>query len=178
MKQTAFTKSMKKLISRYFHLEDFLYCSETWKKSPVPNIPQREETVDAIISLARNILDPLADNFGKVELSYGFAGAILIKTIKARIAPKIDQHAGHEINSRGNRICQRDGFAVDLFVPNVKSLEVAKYIVKELPYDRLYYYGTDSPIHVSYGPEQKSENYIHAFSAMLTKGIFRQIGPL
>jgi hypothetical protein len=26
-----------------------------------------------------------------------------------------------------------------------------------MPFDRLYFYGEDRPIHVSYGPEQKGE---------------------
>jgi hypothetical protein len=33
-------------------------------------------------------------------------------------------------------------------------LEVAKWIVQSLPFDRLYYYGKDRPVHVSFGPDQ------------------------
>ena len=62
-------------------------------------------------------------------------------------------------------------------MPNVKSLTVAKHIVKELPYDRLYFYGTDRPIHVSYGPS-KNRKLLTCISAMFTKDIFRQIGRL
>jgi hypothetical protein len=36
-------------------------------------------------------------------------------------------------------------------------LEVAEWIAANTPFDRLYFYGKDRPIHVSYGPEQKRE---------------------
>ena len=31
--------------------------------------------------------------------------------------------------------------------------EVADWIIANLPFDRLYFYGADRPIHVSYGPQ-------------------------
>ena len=31
-------------------------------------------------------------------------------------------------------------------------LEVAQWVVAHTPFDRLYFYGDDQPIHVSYGP--------------------------
>lgn len=33
-------------------------------------------------------------------------------------------------------------------------LEVAQWIVENTPFDRLYFYGADKPLHVSVGPEQ------------------------
>jgi hypothetical protein len=36
-------------------------------------------------------------------------------------------------------------------------LEVAQWIVQHTPFDRLYFYGADRPIHVSYGPNHKRE---------------------
>ncbi|CDK99174.1 protein of unknown function [Magnetospirillum gryphiswaldense MSR-1 v2] len=36
-------------------------------------------------------------------------------------------------------------------------LEVAKWVAANTPFDRLYFYGRDRPIHVSYGPENKRE---------------------
>jgi len=36
-------------------------------------------------------------------------------------------------------------------------LEVAQWIVKNTPFDRLYFYGDHRPLHVSYGPENKRE---------------------
>ena len=35
--------------------------------------------------------------------------------------------------------------------------EVANWVAENTPFDRLYFYGEDRPIHVSYGPEQKGE---------------------
>lgn len=31
-------------------------------------------------------------------------------------------------------------------------LEVAQWVVANTPFDRLYFYGADKPIHVSFGP--------------------------
>lgn len=32
-------------------------------------------------------------------------------------------------------------------------LEVAQWLVQNTPFDRLYFYGNDKPLHVSYGEE-------------------------
>jgi hypothetical protein len=34
---------------------------------------------------------------------------------------------------------------------------VARWVAVETPFDRLYYYGPDRPIHVSYGPDHSRE---------------------
>ena len=36
-------------------------------------------------------------------------------------------------------------------------LEVAQWVVANTPFDRLYYYGDDKPIHVSSGPNHDCE---------------------
>jgi len=81
----------------------------------------------------------------------------LLLQIKKRpspgIAPQLDQHAGYEVNSKRNRICKRDGFACDFYALNTDSLIVAKWIVTYLPFDRLYFYGKNRPIHISIAPE-------------------------
>ena len=43
--------------------------------------------------------------------------------------------------------------AVDFLVPDESMLEVARWIVANTPFDRLYYYGDHKPLHVSAGPE-------------------------
>jgi len=42
--------------------------------------------------------------------------------------------------------------------------EVANWIVENLPFDRLYLYGRNRPIHVSYGPENSRLAYRMEFS--------------
>jgi hypothetical protein len=46
------------------------------------------------------------------------------------------------------------GAAVDFIVDDENMLKVAQWIVANTPFDRLYFYGEDKPIHVSYGPNQ------------------------
>ena len=43
----------------------------------------------------------------------------------------------------------KEGFAVDFRMANIPTYIVAKYIVKKLDFDRLYFYGDDRPLHVS-----------------------------
>jgi len=92
-----------------------------------------------------------------IRLTYGFCSHQLGRLIKKRVAPKLDQHAAHELNTRKNLICPRLGAAVDFIVEDEDMREVADWIAENTPFDRLYFYGEDRPIHVSYGPEQKRE---------------------
>ncbi len=47
-------------------------------------------------------------------------------------------------------MCDRLGAAVDFSVEDENMLEVAQWIVSNTPFDRLYFYGADRPLHVSY----------------------------
>lgn len=142
---------------RYYTFRDFIECSETQARTGIPNIPSERETYEALAKLARTVLDPVIDYFGSIELTYGFSCPELSKVIKKGIAPKLDQHASHELNRSGNLICPRLGAAVDFFIRDENMLEVAQWIIENTAFDRLYYYGNDRPLHVSVGPDNKKE---------------------
>ncbi len=95
-------------------------------------------------------LDPVIDYFGGINLTYGFSSPALSAKIDGRIAPKLDQHAGHECNRLGKLVCDRGGAAVDFGVDDENMLEVAQWIVLNTPFDRIYFYGKERPLHVSY----------------------------
>ena len=137
---------------RYLTHRDLIECGETQRRSQIHNLPKMPETYTALYDLAANILDPLIEYFGAIELTYGFCSPELAKQITRRIAPKLDQHAGHERKRTGMPVCSRLGSAVDFLVRDESMEEVAKWIVANLPFDRLYYYGPRNPLHVSYGP--------------------------
>ena len=130
-------------------------------------------------------LSPLEKHYGVVLLAYGFAGPELVTAVEARaaagswlpnISPRGDQHAGHELNSRGNRICERDGIAVDLRVPGKSSLEVAHLVIDNLPFDRIYLYDAARPFHMSWAPDpigQVVEMCVAATGAQYPKVIVR-----
>jgi len=67
-----------------------------------------------------------------------------------RIAPALDQHAAHERNRHGQPVCPRLGAAVDFIVEDEDMAEVARWIMANLPFDRLYFYGSERPLHVSW----------------------------
>jgi hypothetical protein len=95
--------------------------------------------------------------YGAIEITYGFCSAALARQIEGGIAPKLDQHAAHELNRRGQLICERGGAAVDFLIRDEDMFEVSEWIAAHLPFDRLYYYGPARPVHVSFGPQAKRE---------------------
>lgn len=123
----------------------------------IDNLPQAPESYNALLELAEQILDPVIDWFGMIRLTYGFCSPRLARQIPGRIDPKRDQHAAHERNRLGNLICPRLGAAVDFVIDDEDMLEVAQWVVEHRPFDRLYFYGADKPIHVSYGPEHERQ---------------------
>ncbi len=138
----------------YRHLVE---CGETQQSLGLANCPRQADSYNALYDLATYIIDPVIDYFGMIKLTYGFCSHELGKHIKKRVAPKLDQHAAHELNSKKNLICPRLGAAMDFIVQDENMREVADWIAGNTPFDRLYFYGEDRPIHVSYGPEQKGE---------------------
>ena len=143
--------------SKYFKYIDFIHCGETQSKTQLINSPKDPRTISAIKELATTILDPVVNQFGEIKLTYGFCSNDLLKQIKKRpkpgIAPQLDQHAGYELNSRNTPICKRAGFACDFYAISTDSLILAKWIISNLSFDRLYFYSKNRPIHISIGPE-------------------------
>jgi hypothetical protein len=139
---------------RHLCFRDLIEAGETWRKVRVPNLPEQPGTVGALQRLARDLLDPVVEQFGPIEITYGFASRELTRHIQGRIDPSLDQHAGHELRPNGEPICARLGQAADFRVPSLCSGAVAAWIAAKLPFDRLYFYGTDRPLHVSVGPEE------------------------
>jgi DNA phosphorothioation-associated putative methyltransferase len=137
---------------RYLTFRQLIECGETRARTGLANRPQRPASYNALHDLAVRVLDPVIDYFGMIRLTYGFCSPELAREIAGRIDPKRDQHAAHEVNRRGQPICLRLGAAVDFLIDDENMLEVAQWIVAHTPFDRLYFYGPDLPIHVSFGP--------------------------
>ncbi len=145
--------------SRHLRFRDLIACGETYERlaagGVVDNLPVEAATWDAIARLAQAILDPVIDRFGPITLTYGFASPALARLVPGRIAPALDQHAGHERTRTAAYICPRLGQACDLIVPGTSSRVVGRFIAAETPFDRLYLYADDRPLHVSAGPENR-----------------------
>ncbi|WP_237706375.1 DNA phosphorothioation-associated putative methyltransferase [Methylibium petroleiphilum] len=135
----------------------FIECGETQARLRLPNTPLNPESYNALYDLAVKLLDPIVEYFGAIRLTYGFCSPGLGAHIKRRVAPDLDQHAAHELNRRGQPLCERGGAACDFIVDDENMEEVADWIVENLPFDRLYYYGKDRPIHLSYSPTELGE---------------------
>lgn len=144
---------------KYFHYRDFIECGETQLSSSIENVPRQPESFNALYDLATKILDPVIDYFGGIKLTYGFCSHALSKHINGRNAPRLDQHASYECSSRGRLICDRGGAACDFVVPDEDMEEVARWIMENLPFDRLYFYGKTRPIHVSYAEKPQGVAY-------------------
>lgn len=142
---------------RYLRFRDFIECGQMQQRLGLANVPQQAETYNALATLTREVLDPVIDYFGGIELTYGFCSRELAKHVEGGIDPRRDQHAAHECNARGNSICSRLGAAVDFRVTDESMAEVAAWIASNTRFDRLYFYGDDRPIHVSVGPEEQRQ---------------------
>ena len=140
-------------------------CSDTWRAmkergEELKNLPSEPLTWLAMTQLEAQLLAPLRDRFGELRVTYGFAGPELVSAVRRRareegrhpnISPATDQHAGHELTRSNQRICRRDGFAVDLICPAHPSTAVVKWLVDEaLAFDRIYVYDDARPFHLSW----------------------------
>jgi len=148
-----------------FKFRDFIECGETQQRLGVRNLPLRPATYNALYDLATQVLDPVIEYFGAIQLTYGFCGPELGKHINSRVAPKLDQHACWERNRAGKLICERGGAACDFIVDDEDMEEVARWMLAHLPVDRLYVYGPQQPLHVSHGPEHSRQAFRMSASA-------------
>lgn len=142
---------------RFFSYRMLIECGQTWQHTRIDNVPRQADSFTALHDLATNILDPVIDYYGAIHLTYAFSSAALAKKISGHIAPKLDQHASCELSRMKIHICSRLGAAVDFFIDDENMLEVAEWIAANTPFDRIYFYGIDKPVHVSCGPENKKE---------------------
>jgi DNA phosphorothioation-associated putative methyltransferase len=137
-----------------FCYRDLIECGETQLRLRLDNTPRSPDTYNALYALATQVLDPVVDYFGAIKLTYGFSSSKLASAIKSKIAPSLDQHASCEVVARsGKMVCSRGGAACDFIVEDEDMREVAEWIITNIEFDRLYFYGADRPIHISYGPE-------------------------
>ena len=132
-----------------------------WHTSRYPEVISNtpsNESLAAIQLLCEKVLLPVQIKFGQVDVTYGFTSTYLLNLIKKKnskgIAPKLDQHASCEVNSKNNLHCDRFGAACDFIVAKHENDMhiVADWINENLSFDRVYFYGTNRPIHVSVGP--------------------------
>jgi hypothetical protein len=157
--QSTRIPSLDEPCGRHFSFRQLIECGHTWERTRPDNSPKSPDTYNALLELATNILDPVIEYFGGIKLTYGFASPALTALIKRDIAPKVDQHSACEVGSRGGTICTRKGAAVDFLVEDEDMREVAQWIAANCQFDRLYLYGHDRPVHVSYGPDLSGEAY-------------------
>ncbi|MBU0587166.1 MAG: hypothetical protein KJ852_01235 [Gammaproteobacteria bacterium] len=143
-----------------FTYRQLIECGETQSKTKITNLPIQVESYNAIYDLASKLLDPIVDYFGAIRLTYGFCSPALSKLIHARVSPKLDQHASHEVSRKGTPVCDRLGAACDFIVDDENMREVADWIIANHPFDRLYFYGDDRPLHISFGPQNSRAAYI------------------
>ena len=114
-----------------FTYKQLIECGETQHTTQVSNLPKQLDSYIALHELAKNILDPVIENFGTIRLTYGFCSHELSKHISSNVAPKLDQHSAHELNSRNNFICPRLGAAADFIIENKNMYAVAEWVMQK-----------------------------------------------
>ena len=171
-------------LGKYLTLEDFCTCSQTYQKytQRIAPYPSNPATISALKELNQFIIDPIIDNFGSnnFQITYGFCSPTLKRYLNqkdpetglknGRIDPSRDQHMAHEINKNGNYYCPRLGAACDFLILGVPSNQVVEWIVNhKLPFDSIYFYGVQRPIHISYGPQHKRDIWTFTATGQPTK---------
>lgn len=175
----------KVTIGKYLSLEEYCTCTQTYQKyaDKIDPFPQNlEETIAALQNLTKFIIEPIIERFGldNFRLTYGFCSKDLKRYLEqkdpktglknGRVAPHLDQHIAHEVNKNGKYYCQRLGAACDFLISAASSHEVIDWIIAErLPFDSLYFYGSDRPIHISYGPQHKRDIWTFNINGQPTK---------
>jgi len=163
----------EKLLGKYLNLEEVCTCTQTYRKyaAQIDPYPKNlDETIPALQALFQHVLDPLIDNFGRerFEVTYGFCSADLKRYLNrkdpetglknGRITPSRDQHMVYEVNRQGRYYCNRLGAACDFRIIDLSSSQLVEWVLAlQLPFDSLYFYGPDHPIHISYSPRHKRE---------------------
>lgn len=155
------------MISKYISLEKFCTCSQTFQKysNQIDPYPWNSESVDAIALLFQHLIDPIIDHFGRenFQLTYGFCSIDLKKFLEKgrnQTCCQVDQHCAHEVNRKGNYICDRLGASCDFLIKGVGSNALVRHISQTgFPFDSIYYYGDNRPIHISYGPQHKKQGW-------------------
>ncbi len=171
-------------LGKYLTLEDFCTCTQTYQKyaTQIDPIPKNSQSINALKDLNQYIIDPVIKYFGKekFKLTYGFCSTDLKRFLNkkdpntgiknGRIDPSRDQHMAHEIKQNGKYYCQRLGAACDFLIVDFDSNELVKWILKQqLPFDSLYFYGKERPIHISYGPQHKRDIWTFTPTGQPTK---------
>jgi DNA phosphorothioation-associated putative methyltransferase len=142
---------------RFLIYRQLIECGETQARTGMANLPREPDSYSALLDLGVQVLDPVIDWFGMIRLTYGFCSPELAREIPGRIDPKLDQHAAREVNRLGLPICPRLGAAVDFIVDDEDMREVARWVAANTDFDRLYFYGPDLPVHVSFGPDHSRQ---------------------
>lgn len=171
-------------LGKYLTLEDFCTCTQTYQNytDKINPFPEKEDSLTAIKDLNQWIIDPVIDHFGReqFQLTYGFCSHDLRRYLErkdpitglknGRVAPRLDQHLAHEVKKNGEFYCSRLGAACDFRIQSLSSDQLVEWILNQkLPFDSLYFYGKDRPIHISYGPQQKRDIWTFTPQGLPTK---------
>lgn len=172
MKQLVAIPDLDEFCSVHLKYRDLIECGETQKRTKFANLPVELETYSALRDLATHILDPVIEKYENFELTYGFGSAELVRQMlpPKRVAPKLDQHAACEKNAAGQFICDRLGSACDFLIKGQDMRDVARWVFNNTPVDRLYFYGSDKSIHVSFSQTQK-----HQFVELIARDNKRRV---
>lgn len=160
---------LTKMMNNLLYLQ-LIHWYKTKHAIEISNIPTSEQSKIQLDNLVNNILEPINKVLGAVNITYGFTSPELVRYIQKNspsgTAISLDQHASHEVNLKENRINKRDGAACDFLVKGYekKMNHVVHFIVNNLNFDKIYYYGKDRPIHVSIGQYQEKHLQVMCIS--------------
>jgi len=146
---------------QHFRYRNLIEVGSTWAQNRIDNRPRQMATYQAMQAICAQVLDPVYEKFGGVELTYAFSSPALDKLVHQNPSPNAtrsgDQHAGCELDTKGKPFCSRLGLGIDFRCPGISSITVAQWVAQHTAFDRLYFYNGERPFHVSVGPDNKRQ---------------------
>ncbi|NJK99755.1 MAG: hypothetical protein HC910_03990 [Spirulinaceae cyanobacterium SM2_1_0] len=158
-------------LCQHLTLTDFCTCTQTYQQfsAQIDPYPRNwDESLAAIQVLCSVLLAPIIDRYGadQFQLTYGFCSMDLKRFLNrkdpitgrkyGRVDPSRDQHMAAEKNRNDRYFCLRGGAACDFLIRQTRSDRLVDWILAtRLPFDSLYFYSPERPIHLSYGPQHK-----------------------
>lgn len=123
-------------VGKFYLLSEFLYCHSAVELG-LPNHPPAEGSPEwqGIQRICEKILDPVAEEFGKPTITYGYVNPQIAGRVRGYVSDL------HQYRPPG-----MIGGAADIAVHGASHLDVAEWIAANLEFDRIIVYPGSSVI--------------------------------
>ncbi|MEO1678323.1 MAG: hypothetical protein AAFU80_09205 [Pseudomonadota bacterium] len=181
---TALEDLGRERLSRHFSFRDFLH-SEIGSFYGRPNLPEDPDlALAAGRGLARNLLEPMVETFGPIDIRSGYRsvalndfGATQVKPQKMALSPK--NYGGHIWDKRDakGRIGACATVAVPWFIPQARAgrswRDLAWWLYDNLPFHEAYFFPKNAAFNLTWRDGSEARrilSYAHPKGSLIRPG--------